>query len=84
MIFSFIAPILIIGAILLSVSLLSYIPPVQGIADAICTQILHFLAIFGSGSSLHGIFIIAVTCTFVGALFDAYAFYRYRKLHDNS
>jgi hypothetical protein len=80
-IFSFLAPIVLVGAILLTVSLIGLIPGFQGIGDAIDTQILQFLATFGTGVPLHGIFTISLTCSFVAVLFDTYAFFREKNFH---
>lgn len=79
-IFSFVAPLILVGGGLVSLSLINYIPGFQGIGRAIVEQILQFLAIFGSGSSFRGMVVISLTCSFVGALFDTYAFYRYQNL----
>ncbi len=80
-IFSFLAPIVLVGAILLTVSLIGLIPVFQTIGDAIDTQILQFLATFGTGAPLRGIFIISLTCSFVAILFDTYAFFREKNFH---
>lgn len=79
-IFSFIAPMLIVGGGIAAVFLVACIPGLQAVGQAIFEQLLQFLATFGSGSSLRGLFVIALTCTLVGALFDTYAFYRYQNL----
>lgn len=79
-ILSFIAPLLLVGGGLVSLSLINYLPGLQGIGQAIVEQILQFLATFGSGSPFRGIIVISCTCSFVGALFDTYAFYRYQNL----
>jgi len=76
---SFIAPILLVGAILIGFSLISNIPFVETIAQTGVSHILRFLAVFGSGDALEGIFIIGLTCGVVGALFDTYAFYRHQN-----
>ncbi|MEA5616934.1 hypothetical protein VB711_03625 [Cronbergia sp. UHCC 0137] len=83
-IFSFIAPIILIGGVLLFFSLLGFIPGLQSLADYIPNQIMHFLATFGSGSSLHGLLVISFTCCFVGAIFDVYAYYRCQILRIDS
>lgn len=70
---------LLVGAVLLSIFLIGYIPGLQGYACAIAQQVLQFLATFGTGSPLHGLVVIALTCSLVGALFDTYAFYRYQN-----
>lgn len=75
-ILSFVAPMFLVGAMLVIVSLMGYIPGLQGITEAIATHILQFLIIFGSGTALRGLFVISLTCSFVGVLFDTYAYYR--------
>ncbi|MBW4668628.1 MAG: hypothetical protein KME60_14675 [Cyanomargarita calcarea GSE-NOS-MK-12-04C] len=75
-IFSFVAPMFIVGGLLLTASLIGYIPNQQGISEAIAWRVMQFLATFGSGIPLHGILVISLTCGFVGALFDMYAYYR--------
>ena len=81
-IFSFVAPILLFAGALVSLCVMGYIPGSEGIAESIANQILQFLATFGSGNSFQGLVVIGLTCSFVGALFDTYAFYRYQSLRD--
>lgn len=83
-VFSFIAPIFFVGGILVFLSLFGYIPVLQGITEDIPTQIFHFLATFGTGSPLNGLFVISLTCGFVGGLFDIYAYYRCQILRIDS
>lgn len=82
-IFSFVAPMLLVGLALVSLSLIGYIPGLQGMGQAIADQILQFLATFGSRNPLRGLVVIGLTCSLVGALFDTYAFYRYQILRDH-
>lgn len=82
-IFSFLAPILLIGAILVGLTALSYVPYLEAIAPAGVEQVSRFLAVFGSGSSPRGVLLIGTVCSLVGMLFDTYAFYRYQNLRDN-
>lgn len=77
---SFIAPLLLVGGTMVSLSLIGYLPGPEGIAEAMPVQILQFLATFGSGNPLRGLIVISLTCSLVGALFDTYAFYRYQSL----
>lgn len=77
---SFIAPLFLIGGGLVGLSLINHIPGLQGITQMLAEQILQFLAAFGSGNSWQGLIVIGLTCSFVGALFDIYAFYRYQIL----
>jgi hypothetical protein len=78
MIFSFTAPVLIVGGGLISVCLIGRVPGLQGTGQAIAPAMKQFLATFGSGNSFRGLVVIGLTCSLVGALFDTYAFYRYR------
>ncbi len=79
-IFSFVAPLFLIGGLLSIIFLLGYLPGLQAVTLWIANHILQFLTIFGSGAPLRGIFVISLTCSFVGALFDTYAYYRYQIL----
>jgi len=83
-VFSFVAPLFLVGGILLLLSLLGYVPLLQEVTEKVLTQVMHFLATFGSGSSLRGLFVISLTCSFVGALFDLYAYYRCQILRSDS
>ncbi|MEH2137129.1 hypothetical protein [Nostoc sp.] len=83
-IFSFVAPIFLVGGGLLFLSLIGSFPGLQDLTEAIATQIMHFLATFGSGTPLRGLFVISLTCSFVGALFDTYVCYRYQILRIDS
>lgn len=83
-IFSFVAPMFLVGAGLLLLSLLGNIPALQELTEAIATQIILFLVTFGSGTPLRGLFVISLTCSFVGALFDMYAYYRCQILRIDS
>ncbi|NJM73519.1 MAG: hypothetical protein HC862_27245 [Scytonema sp. RU_4_4] len=75
-IFSFVAPMLLFGSVLLALSVVSYIPGLQGVTEVVTTLIKDFLCIFGSGTPVGGLFVICSTFSFVGALFDTYAYYR--------
>jgi hypothetical protein len=83
-IFSFIAPLFLVGSILLILSVMGYFPGLQTVTEASARGILHFLAVFGSGTPLRGLLIIALTWSFVGALFDTYAYYRCQILRIDS
>ncbi|MBW4509761.1 MAG: hypothetical protein KME64_25085 [Scytonematopsis contorta HA4267-MV1] len=84
MIFSFLAPIFLVGATLLILSFMGYIPGLQDFGSAIATQIIQFLSTFGSGSPGGGIFIIALAWSLVGGLFDTYVHYRCQILRLDS
>ncbi|MBR8827391.1 MAG: hypothetical protein DSM107014_05710 [Gomphosphaeria aponina SAG 52.96 = DSM 107014] len=77
---SFLAPVLLIGLILVSLAGISYIPGFAVAGQTGVSQIEGFLAVFGSGCPVQGIFTIGFTCAVVGALFDLYNFYRYQSL----
>ncbi|MEH2213558.1 hypothetical protein [Nostoc sp.] len=79
-IFSFVVPMFLIGGGFLFLSLLGNFPGLQELTEAIATEIMHFLATFGSGTPLRGLFVISLTFSFVGALFDMFVYYRYQIL----
>ena len=81
-VFSFLAPILLVSGMLVSFSLLGHLPGLGAISTAMNQGIAEFLAAFGSGNSWRGIAIIGLACSFVGALFDTYTFFRYRNLRN--
>ncbi|BAY81033.1 hypothetical protein NIES267_04980 [Calothrix parasitica NIES-267] len=83
-IFSFVAPMIFFGGVSLILSLVSFMPGLETVAEIIATQITNFLATFGSGTPMQGLFVICVTCSFVGALFDTYVYYRCQILRLDS
>jgi hypothetical protein len=83
-IFCFVAPIFLVGGIFVLLFLWGFIPGFQAMAEAVATQISHFLGTFGSGSPLRGLFVICLTWSFVGGLFDTYAYYRCQILRIDS
>lgn len=84
MIFSFVAPMLLVGATWTAIILFGYLPGLQELTQDISQSISQFLMVFGNGTPLQGVFVICLTCCFVGALFDTYAFYRCQILRLNS
>lgn len=80
---SFVAPIVLMTALLAVISVISFVPGLEAVGQTGTTQLLQFLAVFGSGSPLQGATTIGFTCSLVGALFDAYTFYRYQSLSDH-
>lgn len=84
MFFSFAAPMLLVGSVVFLLPLIGHLPALQAATEASAARIMHFLAIFGSGTPLHGLLIISSTCSFVGALFDIYAYYRCQILRIDS
>lgn len=83
-IFSFAVPMFLVGGVLLLLTLIGYFPGLQELAEVSATRIVHFLAIFGSGTAFRGLLVISLTCSFVGALFDTYAYYRCQILRIDS
>ncbi|MBE9215537.1 hypothetical protein IQ247_23205 [Plectonema cf. radiosum LEGE 06105] len=83
-IFSFVAPIIFVGGTLLSLSVVSLLPGLETVSEIIVDQISNFLAAFGSGTPIQGLLVICLTCSFVGALFDIYVYYRCQILRLNS
>jgi len=81
-VFSFIAPIVLVAGVLGGLAIARYVPGWETTSAAISSTVAQFLATFGSGSSWKGIGILSLTCSFVGGLFDSYTFYRYQKLRD--
>ncbi|MCA1993375.1 MAG: hypothetical protein LDL41_15245 [Coleofasciculus sp. S288] len=79
---SFVAPIVVVIALLATLSIIGFVPGLEAIGQTGTAQLLNFLAVFGTGSPLQGVTIIGLACSFVGALFDAYIFYRYQTLND--
>ena len=75
---SFITPVVLLTGLFATLCGIGYLPVVDTIAQIGVTDLLKFLAIFGSGSPLQGIVVIGVTFSLVGALFDTYAFYSYQ------
>ena len=84
MIFSFVAPMLLVGGTWSLIILFGYFPGLQGLTQILSQNISQFLMVFGNGTPLQGVFVICLTCCFVGALFDTYAFYRCQILRLNS
>ncbi|MBW4618660.1 MAG: hypothetical protein KME17_04635 [Cyanosarcina radialis HA8281-LM2] len=80
---SFLAPTLLVAGLLTSLSVASYLPGIEIIGQTAIAQVLHFLATFGNGCPWEGILVIGLTWSFVGALFDTYAFYRYQSWRSN-
>ncbi|BAY20882.1 hypothetical protein NIES2100_06260 [Calothrix sp. NIES-2100] len=83
-IFSFVVPMFLVGGFLLLLPLVGHIPGLQGLTEAIASQIIHFLATFGTDSPLRGLIVISLTFSFVGALFDMYVYYRCQILRIDS
>jgi hypothetical protein len=81
--FSFTAPVALLGTILLTLYLASYIPWVGFIGQVGSNQMLQFLSIFGSGYPAQGLVIIGIAFAVVGSLFDLFNFYVYQGNRSN-
>lgn len=73
-IFSFIAPIVLMGSTLVLLLLIGYGPGVMQFGQVCASQLLSFLEIFGNGSAWEGMIVIGCTCAVAGGLFDTYIF----------
>lgn len=82
-IFSFLAPVLLIGTLLAGAATLSYLPYLETIGNDSLEQIINFLRVFGSGSIWRGITVIGLVGSLVGSLFDTYTFYRFQNWRDH-
>ncbi|MBW4520704.1 MAG: hypothetical protein KME16_13490 [Scytolyngbya sp. HA4215-MV1] len=76
---SFATPVLLVGGAIVTLMLVGCLPLLDSLSQLCLEQLLKFLTTFGSGSALQGVLVIGCTCALVGALFDAYAFYRYQN-----
>ncbi|MDY6782215.1 MAG: hypothetical protein SW833_06630 [Cyanobacteriota bacterium] len=77
---SFTVPVLSIVGLLASLVMFGYLPGGGAIATSGTNSILQFLATFGNGCPLSGLFAIGLTCSFVGGLFQLCTYYRYQHL----
>ena len=80
-IMSCLAPVMVFGLILTFCSLLSIFPGIM--AKVIWGGLASFLSVFGNGNMWEGILIIAVTCGFVGGIFETFNFYYYQNTDTN-
>ncbi len=76
----FALPIVLFMVVLASLGVMAHLPLISDLTNHFYAQIWQFLAIFGDGSGLFGILIIAVTCAIAGFIFESLNFYRYRLL----
>lgn len=79
----FVAPFAVVALLLACLIGIGYVPGFETSGSSGTSQLLQFLAVFGSGSPFEGIMVIGFTCGLVGALFDTYSFYRYQMLNDH-
>jgi hypothetical protein len=80
--FSFAAPVILVGTILGFLLIISYLPGLAILGNAGAIQVLEFLAVFGSGKPVDGILTLGLTVSIVGILLDILNFYRYQILRD--
>ncbi|MDJ1184854.1 hypothetical protein [Roseofilum casamattae] len=80
---SFVTPWVVVGGIMLSLDLGTQIPGLTALSQEWENCIWHFLAVFGNGEPLEGLLVLGVTCSIVGAMFDAFAFYREQIWHSH-
>jgi len=70
----FLAPILLVSGLLLPAFAVGYIPGLETISGTAITYLLHFLKVFGNGSPIQGICVLAIVGGSVAMLFDTYNF----------
>ncbi|GAB4539220.1 MAG: hypothetical protein Tsb0014_29430 [Pleurocapsa sp.] len=80
--FSFAAPVVLVGTILGFLLIISYLPGLAMLGNTGAIQVLEFLAVFGNGKPVDGILILGLTVSIVGILLDMVNFYRYQILRD--
>lgn len=78
---SFLLPLAILGAALMSLLLVSSIPLLSELGNSGIRSLVEFLATFGNGNPGEGVLAIGLTCSFVGSLFDVFASGRYHPHH---
>ncbi|AFY36675.1 hypothetical protein Lepto7376_0231 [[Leptolyngbya] sp. PCC 7376] len=74
---SSLAPVMICGLVLAVCSLLLLCPGVT--ASILRDGLKEFLQVFGNGNAVEGILTIAITCGFVGGIFETFNFYYYQN-----
>lgn len=79
-VFSFLAPTLLVGVVWAAILLVGSIAHLETASQVGITQLIHVLDVFGSGSTIRGLFVIGLVCSSVGVLFDTYTFYRYQTI----
>ncbi|MGG6293232.1 hypothetical protein ACQ4M4_02320 [Leptolyngbya sp. AN02str] len=75
---AFLAPVLLIGVVLLGFQGLALVPPLQALGQLGSQQIVSFLMVFGNGDPYEGLLLIGAVCGLVGLLFDTYNIYRHQ------
>ena len=74
---SSLAPVVLCGLVLAFCSLLWLFPGVT--ASILRDGLNEFLQVFGNGNAVDGILTIAITCGFVGGMFETFNFYYYQN-----
>ena len=74
---SSLAPVVICGLILAVCSVIWSCPGVTAVVPR--DGLKEFLQVFGNGSAVEGIMTIAITCGFVGGIFETFNFYYYQN-----
>ncbi|MBE9229173.1 hypothetical protein IQ264_27600 [Phormidium sp. LEGE 05292] len=77
---SFVAPVILIGAIIVGLCVVGFVPGFEILCQSGIEGLAKFLEIFGGGSPMEGVLAIGFTFALVGAIFDTYASYRYQTL----
>ncbi|WP_448573009.1 hypothetical protein [Trichothermofontia sp.] len=76
--FCFGIPLVLLGTLLILLLGLQTLPGMGAIAARGFSQILQFLNIFGNGNIWEGFWVIGLSWSLVGVLFDLYIFYQYQ------
>ena len=79
--FSFIAPAIMLGGLWIILIVITQIPWTNHLGGEALSIFTNFLATFGSGQPLEGMFVISSVAAIVGGLFDTYASARSRSYH---
>ncbi|MEL6929855.1 MAG: hypothetical protein AAFO95_14615 [Cyanobacteria bacterium J06600_6] len=79
---SFALPVVLFAAVLGFLNLTSYVPGFWEVNNQATVYILDFLAVFGSGKPLQGLFTLGLTVSIAGILLDILNFYRYQSWRD--
>ena len=79
---SFAIPITLAGLFFGSAFLVGLIPGLEIFGHEAISEILKFLAVFGSGKPFAGILILGLASSFVGVLFDLFNTYRFQSLRE--
>ncbi len=76
--FCFGTPLVLLGSLLILLLGLQTVPGMAAIATVGFTQLLQFLTIFGNGNIWEGLWVIGLSWSLVGVLFDLYIFCQYQ------